>query len=260
MRFIETSRSARRPTSVRKSACASALRPVAGGLAFPAPSSTLAVSSRALEGVPFASSLPRQAGLVDLRVLDVLFKALQPSRNPRRTPHRQAMQAPNAQPKPVARNPKVPPLMGFVRLFPFADIPGARPLPRAESEDKVRFGPAVPTANHVPSSRFLTASTGCSVLQAAGLLRPAASRRVHCVLRPMVARAPEAPPRRMSETVGPAERAPQCGSHPPKSSPRQQPYRITAAVALLSLPPRGTTLAPLQITRCRVIESIPLPR
>jgi len=25
----------------------------------------------------------------------------------------------------------------------------------------------------------------------------------------------------------------QCGSHPPKNSPRQQPYRVTAAVALL---------------------------
>lgn len=125
--------------------------------------------------------------------------------------------------------------MGFVRFFPFADVPGARSLPRPMSEDIVRFGSTVPPANRVPSSRFLTVSTGCSVLQAAGLLRPAASHRVHCVLRPMVARAPEAPPKRMSETVGPVERAPQCGSHPPKSSPRQQPYRITAALALLSL-------------------------
>jgi len=99
------------------------------------------------------------------------------------------MRVPNPQPKPDFRCPVVPPLMGFVRFFPFADVPGARPLPRSKSEDPVRFGSAAPTADRVPSSRFLTASTGCSVLQAAGLLRPAASRRVHCVLRPMVARA-----------------------------------------------------------------------
>jgi hypothetical protein len=43
--------------------------------------------------------------------------------------------------------------------------------------------------------------------------------------------------------VGPVEHSPQCGSHPPKISPRQQPYRIAAALALLPLLPEPRTSA-----------------
>jgi hypothetical protein len=60
-----------------------------------------------------------------------------------------------------------------------------------------RFGPPLPGAGPVPSSRFLTALTAFSVTHAAGLLHPAADHGVHRVRVPRSASRPpdELPPR-----------------------------------------------------------------
>jgi len=65
---------------------------------------------------------------------------------------------------------------------------------------------------------------------AAGLLRPAPGLGVRRVSGP---RTPARPPRGSVGLRGPFPRR---GQHPSKGSPRQQPYRITAADALVSLP------------------------
>jgi len=117
-----------------------------------------------------------------------------------------------------------PPLMGFV-VCPSADMPRARPLREAEAS----VGPTVPAASLVPPSWFHTTSTVCSAQRVAGLLRPAASRGFAAFRASRLQRRPRA-------TRGGRGQSPRRGSHPSKSFPRQQPYRITAAVAFLPLP------------------------
>ena len=117
-----------------------------------------------------------------------------------------------------------PPLMGFV-VCPAADMPRARPLREAEAS----VGPTVPPASHVPPSWFRTTSTVCSAQRVAGLLHPAASQGF-AAFRVLP------PPASPESDRGGRGQSPRRGSHPSKSSPRQQPYRITAAVALLPFP------------------------
>jgi len=93
----------------------------------------------------------------------------------------------------------------------------------------------------VPPPRFLTALTACSTRVPAGLLHPATDREVRRVS--VVQRQPT---RRRPVPCASFPRR----SHPSKNSPRQQPYRVTAAFAFLPLllaspslrecrPPRG---------------------
>ena len=117
-----------------------------------------------------------------------------------------------------------PPLMGFV-VCPAADMPRARPLREAEAS----VGPTVPPASHVPPSWFRTTSTVCSAQRVAGLLHPAASQGF-AAFRVLP------PPASPESDRGGRGQSPRRGSHPSKSSPRQQPYRITAAVAFVLLP------------------------
>ena len=107
-----------------------------------------------------------------------------------------------------------------------------RPLHRYTTPSVHSQSPKTPSAgpyqgpSPVPPSRFLTALTACStrVLQAC------------CILLPTV-RFAAFPPRNASSPGGglcPA-RLSRDASHPSKNSPRQQPYRVTAASALLPL-------------------------
>lgn len=107
----------------------------------------------------------------------------------------------------------------------------------------------MPLGPRVPSSRFRTVSTVSSARPLAGLLRPAAG---HGVRRVFCERAPKL--RSCLRRSGRTSRSSRRRSHPPKSSPRLQPRRITAAVALLRLPsPRSHPLpaGPLQIRKFR---------
>jgi hypothetical protein len=114
--------------------------------------------------------------------------------------------------------------MGF-ECRPPAGIPSARPLPEAEAS----FGPTLPSADSRSTLMVSHHLDGFLRARVTGLLHPATSQgfaAFHACRRP-------APPE------GGAIRrvhSPRRGSHPSKTSPRQQPYRITAAVAFLSLP------------------------
>jgi hypothetical protein len=185
-------------------------------LAFPAPSSALAVADRTLEVFP--SSRLRLASRaaqvhrvrpddVGPRGLRLSFRALRLCWNSSQPPKRS----------------RVPPLVGFAAFRPSAVRPSACPLPEAEAS----FGPTVPAADsrsvHVVSHHL----DGFLHAGAAGLLHPAASLGVRRVSRsgfPVTRGCPASP-----------SRSPRRGSYPSKSSPHQQPYRITAAVALLPL-------------------------
>jgi hypothetical protein len=114
--------------------------------------------------------------------------------------------------------------MGFV-VCPPADMPSVRSLQEAEAS----VVPTVPPASRVPPSWFLTTSTVCSAQWVAGLLHPAASQGFAA----FQVSPPSAPPESDGGGRGPSPRR---GSHPTKISPRQQPYRITAAVAFVLLP------------------------
>jgi hypothetical protein len=74
--------------------------------------------------------------------------------------------------------------------------------------------------------------TAYFVRRAAGLLHPATDQGF-VAFRFRLAPTPSPPKKREHGT--PRRRSPQRGSHPPKSFPRRQPYRVTAAVALLPL-------------------------
>ena len=114
--------------------------------------------------------------------------------------------------------------MGFV-VCPPADMPRMRSLREAEASVVL----TVPPASRVPPSWFLTTPTVCSAQWVAGLLHPAASQGFAAFrVSP-----PSASPESDGGGRGPSPRR---GSHPSKSSPRQQPYRITAAVAFVLLP------------------------
>jgi hypothetical protein len=108
---------------------------------------------------------------------------------------------------------------------PSADMPLSRPLPGTEAP----FGPAGPTAEHVPPSWFLTTMTACSTREVTGLLHPATDRGFAA----------------FPDARGPVPSAPRGSGHrspgpfpatrftPSEDFPRRQPYRVTAAVALL---------------------------
>jgi hypothetical protein len=72
--------------------------------------------------------------------------------------------------------------------------------------------------------------------RAVGLLRPTPGLEVHCV---SADRDPRSPRTEVRDTVGGQPPSPQCGCHPSKGYPRQQPCRITAAFAFLPLPSLG---------------------
>jgi hypothetical protein len=91
----------------------------------------------------------------------------------------------------------------------------------------------------VPPPRFLTALTACSI------------RRSRVCCTPLPARgSPRFLPREASTrpktALSQADIPRDAASHPSKDPPRRQPYRVTAAVALLSLThvPRLATTAP----------------
>jgi hypothetical protein len=103
-------------------------------------------------------------------------------------------------------------------------------LPRVHSQEpRLPSDRRCQTPVHVPPSWFRTTSTACSALEL----------RVCCTPQPAKG-SPRfvlaASPCRPKTTRFDGLLSPRRGSHPSKSSPRQQPYRITAAVAFLPLP------------------------
>jgi hypothetical protein len=120
-----------------------------------------------------------------------------------------------------------------------------RPKPGRTCRSTSR-GPTVPTASHVPSPWFLTTSTAYSTLSTAGLLHPAAGPGVHARFLRVASRCRLKS--RYLDTFPPSSRR---VSYPPKSFPRQQPFRITAAVAFLPLtPPKGVAPPVTPVSRC----------
>jgi hypothetical protein len=103
-------------------------------------------------------------------------------------------------------------------------------LQRVHSQEpKLPSGRRRQAPTHVPPSWFRTTTTVSSALKS----------RVCCTPQPAkgslrFARAASPLHPKAARLVG--VRSPQRGSHPSKISPRQQPYRITAAVAFLPLP------------------------
>jgi hypothetical protein len=101
-------------------------------------------------------------------------------------------------------------------------------LPRIHSrEPKPPSGQRCQTPAHVPPSWFRTTTTVFSTRES----------RVCCTPQP----AKGSPRFLLAATAPPGGgratgQSPRRGSHPSKTSPRQQPYCITAAVAFLSLP------------------------
>jgi hypothetical protein len=131
------------------------------------------------------------------------------------------------------------PLVGFVRLtslpadlHPRVHSRARRPLGRSVPDDRSR---SVFAVSHRPDGFLLT--------DGAGLLHPAAGRRVRRVSRCFTAR---------SENRSAISRFPRRHSHPPKDPPRQQPCRVTAARALL--PSSSTPSAPPVRPRVPITE------
>jgi hypothetical protein len=96
------------------------------------------------------------------------------------------------------------------------------------------------TPGLVPPPRFPTALTACSI------------RRSRVCCTPLPARGsprflPHEASARPKTALSHADIPRDAASHPSKDPPRQQPYRVTAAVALLSLTrvPRLATIAPV---------------
>lgn len=122
------------------------------------------------------------------------------------------------------------------RRCPASDIPPVRQLP-GDASATVR-----PTqgqmGRRVPTSWFLTTSPACSAQKALGLLRPKAGRDSlrFPVGTPTMADRSRRPLVVSSRRLPVDHRFPQRVSHPSKNSPRQQPYRVTAAVTLMSFP------------------------
>jgi hypothetical protein len=109
------------------------------------------------------------------------------------------------------------------------------PLPEPEGS----FGQAIPLAWSRSACAVSHRPDGLLHPGAAGLLHPATDREV----RP-VSDLQRQPTQRQPVPCAPFPRR---GSHPSKNSPRQQPYRVTAASALLPLP-----LALPSLRECRV--------
>lgn len=133
---------------------------------------------------------------------------------------------------------------------PSADMPLSHPLPGAEAP----FGPTVPSAGLVPPSWFLTTMTVYSTQEVAGLLHPATDRGFAAFpddRRPI----PSAP---RGSGHGSPESIPATRFTPSEDFPRRQPYRITAAVALMPLPSLtapGTWPKPLSGFGARLAEA-----
>ena len=114
----------------------------------------------------------------------------------------------------------VPPLLGF-ECRPSAGIPSARPLPGAEAP----FGPTLP---HAGSRSALVVSHHLDVLlrtKVTGLLHPATSLGFAAFRACRFPATPEG-----AQFIGLL--SPRRGSHPSKTSPRQQPYHITVVICL----------------------------
>ena len=103
-------------------------------------------------------------------------------------------------------------------------------LQRVHSQEpRLPSGRRCQAPTHVPPSWFRTTTTVSSALKSRVCCTPQPAKGS---LRFALAASPLHP--KAARLVG--VRSPQRGSHPSKTSPRQQPYRITAAVAFLPLP------------------------
>jgi len=108
----------------------------------------------------------------------------------------------------------------------------------------------MPGANRTSCSASVVSlhRDGLLCIPAPGLLQPGTGHGVHCV---SASREPESLDE--SSALVHREASPQRGSYPSTNSPRQQPYRITAAVALLWLPP-GPCPRPHALRRRRFVQ------
>jgi hypothetical protein len=143
---------------------------------------------------------------------------------------------------PIVRSSAWPPAaqLSFRAISPrwvFPSSHGIRPLPplrRSSLRVSTPRNPEVPFGRAVPPARSRSAFTVSHRLDgflhpgAAGLLHPASD---HEVRRVSVACRQHHPEAVLCESASSPRR-----SHPSKNSPRQQPYRVTAAVALLPFP------------------------
>jgi len=124
----------------------------------------------------------------------------------------------------------------FVR--PSADIPDMQVSPATSRRTTLR----TPGTTRTSCSAFVVSlhHDGLLRISAPGLLHPGTDPGVHCVSAFPEPEIRTTAPRKR-ESIGPLpwsceEASPQRGSYPSTNSPRQQPCRITAAVALLRLP------------------------
>lgn len=124
---------------------------------------------------------------------------------------------------------RAPPLVGSVSARPPTSRRASTPRSRSslrpdDATRQVMFRPR----GFSPPRRFPPrgGSRACCIPQPVRVRR--VSRRV----------VPGLAPPKWSSLGTPILRSPRRGSHPPKSLPRQQPYRLTTAVALLLLPSR----------------------
>jgi hypothetical protein len=117
-----------------------------------------------------------------------------------------------------------PPLMGFVR---FRLSAGSLRVSTPRSPE-APFGRAEPSARSCSAFAVSHRPDGFLHPGAAGLLRPAAGHEV----RRVSAACRQAHPRMSAQPAS----FPRRDSYPSKNSPRRQPYRVTAAVALMPLP------------------------
>jgi hypothetical protein len=200
-----------------------------GSLAFPTPSSTSGrhrPGPRGVPRVPVRVRLARRANAMRCHRAGgplVIFASPSERSSLRRAP------------RDLRGGLEPFPLVGFARLSPLCrstlrvSTPGSRGLLRSDGA----------THRHrVPSTWFLTTPTACSTRALRVCCTPLPALRFDAFPALGVQRRPKAHwlPRH----------SPRRGSYPSKSSPRQQPHRITAAVALLPLLPAPTMLRPAE--------------
>jgi hypothetical protein len=141
------------------------------------------------------------------------------------------------------------PLMGFSKTAPpstHAHEVHSCVQPRRLPGWVSRFGPPLPRADPVPSSRFLTALTVYSVVRAAGFLHPAADHGVHRVQVPRSASRPHSVPSTLLD--------------PSKGFPRQQPSALVGFLPSHRSPSKdGAISGPLSAGRVRCFLHV-LPR
>jgi len=137
-------------------------------------------------------------------------------------------------PKPVRSSN----LLSWSFVCPSADLPDVQVSPTSSRRTTLRM----PGTTRTSRSAFVVSLHHDGLLRtsAPGLLHPGTDPGVHCVSAfPEPESGTTAPRKRESSGPRPwlcQEASPQRGSYPSTNSPRQQPYRITAAVALLRLP------------------------